>query len=179
MKRIQGVWYLIYWSLIVIKSRGDDGFIVIEIYVIIILSARDKISFIVPLLFSFNFSTIAGIMRMIFTNFSRNLLRISTFYLLLKKEIDVSSKGKSKSLRGKWKSLTSFNGEYGNIPRRNTIICREQSKNVNRFRAKQRAFPFIFPQKMISIFNLLIESPPLKYFSSNGKRKKKEKSFVF
>lgn len=75
--------------------------------------------------------------------------------------------------------LNELQREYGNIPRRNTIICREQSKNVNRFRAKQRAFPFIFPQKMISILNLLIESPPLKYFSSNGKRKKKEKSFVF
>lgn len=108
--------------------------------------------------FSFPFSTGASIIA--YTqkkkrdDLSRNLLRISTFYLLLEKEMNVSRKGKSKSLSilgGKWKSLTSFNGNMVIFPHSVEIPLSAEQKCKSLSRVYYPSF--VSPQKMISISN--------------------------
>lgn len=85
---------------------------------------------------------------------SRNLLRISTFYLLLEKEMNVSRKGKSKSLSilgGKWKSLTSFNGNMVIFPHPVEIPLSAEQKCKSLSRVYYPSF--VSPRKMISISN--------------------------
>lgn len=99
-----------------------------------------------------------------YSNLSRNL-----FYLLVEKEINVSRKGKSKSsiLDGKWESLTSFNG---NMVIEVSLSAEQKCKSLSRVYYRVPLL-FIFPRKVISISNDRVTSS-LKYFSSNGKKKK-------
>lgn len=91
--------------------------------------------------------------------------------------MNVSRKGKSKSLSilgGKWKSLTSFNGNMVIFPHPVEIPLSAEQKCKSLSRVYYPSF--VSPQKMISISN---EPPLLKYFSLNKKKKKLSKKLRF
>lgn len=115
--------------------------------------------FVVYASFSFAFSTGASIIAytqkrnaMIFLAICCAFPRF--IYLLLEKEMNVSRKGKSKSLSilgGKWKSLTSFNGNMVIFPHPIEIPLSAEQKCKSLSRVYYPSF--VSPQKMISISN--------------------------